>query len=222
VNRNFFQHKILNRYPRKQVVVMNSKNELSLCSIVVFSSLSMLLVTALLGASTFLVYDVHASVISQNDSTTTSGNNTFSHDPESTVAAMVTAFGEPFYELTDAIDTGKEVVSIDPQQTKDSYIAQGNMIGIGNVTEYGTYISTYSSPSISSTGKGMIVQGDSVATFTAADTGEYDNNGNLLLKGSMYFSSESKEMESIDGNVGLYLYWKGNNGTDWTKTWLWK
>jgi hypothetical protein len=27
-------------------------------------------------------------------------------------------------------------------------------------------------------------------------------------------------MESIDGKVGLYLSWKGNKGTDWTKTWL--
>lgn len=206
----------------KLVVVMNSKNELSLCSIVVIASLSMLLFNTLLGANTSLVNNVYASVFTQNDPAFTSGNNTVFHDAESTVAAMVTAFGEPFYELTDAVDTGKEVVSIDPQQTKDSYIAQGNMNGIGNVTEYGTYISTYSSPSISSTGKGMIVQGDSVATFTAADTGEYDSNGDLLLKGSMYFSSDNKEMESIDGEVGLYLYWKGSNGTDWTKTWLWK
>jgi hypothetical protein len=68
----------------------------------------------------------------------------------------------------------------------------------------------------------MIVKGDSVATFTAADTGEYDDEGNLLLKGSMFFESDSKEMKSIDGKVGLYLYWKDSNGTDWTKTWLWK
>ena len=157
----------------------------------------MLLLNTLLGANTSLVNNVYASVFTQNDPAFTSGNDTVFHDPESTVAAMVTAFGEPFYELTDAVDTGKEVVSIDPQQTKDSYIAQGKMNGIGNVTEYGTYVSTYSSPSISSTGKGMIVQGDSVATLTAADTGEYDINGDLLLKGSMYFSSDNKEMEVL-------------------------
>ena len=77
------------------------------------------------------------------------------------------------------------------------------------VTEYGTYVSTYSSPSVSSTGKGMIVQGDNVATFTATDTGEYDSEGNLFLKGSMYFNSDNENMEGIDGKVGLYLYWKG-------------
>ena len=96
------------------------------------------------------------------------------------------------------------------------------MKGIGNVTEYGTYVSTYSSPEISSIGKGMIVQNDNVTTFTAEDTGKYDNEGNLLLKGTMFFQSDDNKMENIDGKVGLYLYWKDTNGTDWTKTWLWE
>ena len=62
------------------------------------------------------------------------------------------------------------------------------MKGIGNVTEYGTYISTYSSPEISSIGKGMIVQNDNVATFTAADilvnmtaTGEFTIKRNYVF-----------------------------------------
>jgi hypothetical protein len=139
--------------------------------------------TLLLGPNNFTVSQTYATIISQGEFNNTIGNKTISHDPISTVAAMVTAVGEPFYELTDAVDTGKEVVSLDPQQTKDSYVAQGYMVGIGNVTEHGIYVSTYSSPSISSTGKGMIVQGDNVATFTATDTGEYDNEGNLFLKG---------------------------------------
>ncbi len=99
-------------------------------------------------------------------------NNTINHDPTREINTLTSAFGLSFYELTDSKDTGKEVVSIDPEQTKDSYIAQGNMNWIGNVTEYGTYISTYSSPAISSIGKGMIVQNDNVATFTAEDTRE--------------------------------------------------
>ena len=154
--------------------------------------------------------------------TTSTLNNTVHHDSVREINKLTSSFGLPFYELTDAKDTGKEVLNIDPQQTKDSYIAQGNMKGIGNVTEYGTYISTYSSPEISSIGKGMIVQNDNVATFTAEDTGKYDSDGNLLLKGTMFFQSDDKKMENIDGKVGLYLYWKDTNGTDWTKTWLWK
>ena len=167
------------------------------------------------------------SMASSNDDDNTNSNATKSierdtHDPDTVVTKMEAAFGKPFYELTDSKDTGKEVVSINPQQTKDSYIATGIINGIGNVTEYGTYVSTYSSPSVSSTGKGMIVQNDNVATFTAEDTGKYDSAGNLFLKGSMFFKSKNEEMKSIDGKVGLYLYWKDVNGTDWTKTWLWE
>ena len=179
-----------------------------------------------------IVIEAGATTLTQNNSNTNSTsataatsstlNNTFDHDSDRELNTLTSAFGLPFYELTDSKDTGKEVVSIDPEQTKDSYIAQGNMDGIGNVTEYGTYISTYTSPAVTSTGKGLIVQNDNVATFTAEDTGKYDNAGNLLLKGTMFFQSDDKKMESIDGKVGLYLYWKDSNGTDWTKTWLWK
>ena len=177
------------------------------------------------GATTFMQDNSNSTTSSTPSTavaTTSALNNTFYHDSDGEINKLTSAFGLPFYELTDAKDTGKEVLNIDPQQTKDSYIAQGNMKGIGNVTEYGTYISTYSSPEISSTGKGMIVQNDNVATFTAEDTGKYDNDGNLLLKGTMFFQSDDKKMESIDGKIGLYLYWKDANGTDWTKTWLWK
>ena len=43
------------------------------------------------------------------------------------------------------------------------------MQGIGNVSERGTYVTTYSSPIISSVGKGLIVKNDHVANFTAQD-----------------------------------------------------
>lgn len=204
-----------------------------------FNRYPLLFVTIIMGTGIILLYqnsiivEAGATTLSQDDSnittatpttatTTSTLNNTIIHDSVREINTLTTAFGLPFYELTDSKDTGKEVVSIDPEQTKDSYIAQGNMNGIGNVTEYGTYISTYSSPAISSIGKGMIVQNDNVATFTAEDTGKYDSEGNLLLKGTMFFQSDDKKMESIDGKVGLYLYWKDSNGTDWTKTWLWE
>jgi hypothetical protein len=200
---------------------------------------SLLLVVLIMGTGIALVFqnsmviEAGATTLTQDNSNTTSSssatmattstlNSTYYHDSDREINTLTSAFGLPFYELTDSKDTGNEVVSIDPEQTKNSYIAQGNMNRIGNVTEYGTYISTHSSPEVSSTGKGMIVQNDNVATFTAEDTGKYDNAGNLLLKGTMFFQSDDKKMESIDGKVGLYLYWKDSNGTDWTKTWLWK
>jgi hypothetical protein len=147
-------------------------------------------------------------------------NNTAFVDPISQVTVMTSAFGEPFYELNDSKDTGNEVISLEPPQTKDSYIAQGYMQGIGNVSEHGTYVTTYSSPIISSVGKGLIFKDDHVATFTAQDTGRSDNDGNRFLKGTMLFQSDDIEMASINGKVGFYLYWKDINGTDWSKTWL--
>ncbi len=147
-------------------------------------------------------------------------NNTAFVDPISQVTVMTSAFGEPFYELNDSKDTGNEVISLEPPQTKDSYIAQGYMQGIGNVSEHGTYVTTYSSPIISSVGKGLIFKDDHVATFTAQDTGRSDNDGNRFLKGTMLFQSDDIEMASINGKVGFYLYWKDINGTDLSKTWL--
>src|SRR5215218_7421902 len=147
-------------------------------------------------------------------------NNTAFADPATQVTAMTAAFGEPFYVLNDSKETGNEVVSLEPPQTKASYIAQGYMQGIGNVSERGTYVTTHSSPIISSVGKGLIFKNDHVATFTAQDTGRSDNEGNRLLKGTMLFQSDDMEMAGINGKVGFYLYWKDSNGTDWTKMWL--
>ena len=171
--------------------------------------------TAIEASATTLTQDnsnITTSTPTTAAANTSTLNNTSYHDSVQEINKLTSAFGLPFYELTDAKDTGKEVLNIDPQQTKDSYIAQGNMKEIGNVTEYGTYLSTYSSPEISSMGKGMIVQNDNVATFTAEDTGKYDSEGNLILKGTMFFQSDDKKMQSIDGKVGLYLYWKDING----------
>jgi hypothetical protein len=161
-----------------------------------------------------------ATTASPNDINVTMTNNTTFADPVSQVTAMTAAFGEPFYVLNDSEDTGNEVVNLEPPQTKGSYIAQGYMQGIGNVSERGTYVTTYSSPIISSVGKGLIFKNDHVATFTAQDTGRSDNEGNRLLKGTMLFQSNDIEMAGINGKVGFYLYWKDNNGTDWTKMWL--
>ena len=172
--------------------------------------IEMLSSTATADATTQSLYNINVTMT----------NNTAFTDPVSQVTAMTAVFGEPFYVLNDSNDTGNEVVNLEPPQTKGSYIAQGYMQGIGNVSERGTYVTTYSSPIISSVGKGLIFKNDHVATFTAQDTGRSDNEGNRLLKGTMLFQSDDMEMAGINGKVGFYLYWKDNNGTDWTKMWL--
>src|SRR5919112_5758435 len=103
-----------------------------------------------------------ATTQSPYDINATMRNNATFAAPVSQVNAMTSAFGEPFYVLNDSKDTGNEVVNLDPPQTKGSYIAQGYMQGIGNVSEHGTYVTTYSSPIISSVGKGLIFKNDHV------------------------------------------------------------
>jgi hypothetical protein len=172
--------------------------------------IEMLSSTATADATTQSLYNINVTMT----------NNTAFTDPVSQVTAMTAVFGEPFYVLNDSNDTGNEVVNLEPPQTKGSYIAQGYMQGIGNVSERGTYVTTYSSPIISSVGKGLIFKNDHVATFTAQDTGKSDNEGNRLLKGTMLFQSDDMEMAGVNGKVGFYIYWKDGNGTDWTKMWL--
>ena len=47
--------------------------------------------------------------------TTSTLNNTFYHDSVGEINKLTSAFGLPFYELTDAKDTGKEVLRAYPK-----------------------------------------------------------------------------------------------------------
>ena len=133
----------------------------------------MYIIMLVFGIGMGLITQIFSSTTTTADATTLSPdnvnaimtNNAAFADPISQATAMTAAFGEPFYVLNDSKDTGNEVVNLEPPQTKDSYIAQGYMQGIGNVSERGTYVTTYSSPIISSVGKGLIVKNDHVATL---------------------------------------------------------
>jgi hypothetical protein len=50
--------------------------------------------------------------------------NTTTVDPSSEVESMTTAFGQPFYVSNNTNDTEKEAACLEPQQTKDSHVAQ--------------------------------------------------------------------------------------------------
>ena len=139
--------------------------------------------------------------------------------------ALTTAFGEPFYELQDTKDTGSELLSISPLETKDSYSGSGQMKGIGNVTETGTYVTSYGNNSMKSVGKGVIVADDGAAvTFTGEDRGQIDDKGNILFRGVIYFNAPQSDPKFgfLHSMIGLYLYTEDKNGNDSTKVWLWK
>ncbi|MPZ06240.1 MAG: hypothetical protein GEU26_07455 [Nitrososphaeraceae archaeon] len=141
------------------------------------------------------------------------------------IASLNSVFGEPFYERTSSNNTGSEVVSLSPPVTKDTYSGEGFMQGVGNVTHQGTYVSTYFPRGYTSVGEGMIfTENGQFLTFTAKDIGLADREGNFIYKGAMIFDSNeiSGQLADLDNQIGLYITWAGNNGTVWTKTWLWQ
>jgi hypothetical protein len=147
----------------------------------------------------------------------------FNHSEE--IAAFASIFGKPFYELTSSNNIGSEVLSSNPPITKDSYTHKGFMQGIGNVTDQGTYVLTYSAKGYLSEGEGIIFSEDGqFITFTSTDTGFADGEGNFMYKGAIIFDSTEPVgiFSKLDNQIGLYITWSGNNGTNWSKTWLWE
>ncbi len=65
--------------------------------------------------------------------------------------------------------------------------------------------------------------GTATATFTAADQGQQDANGNLLYKGIVFYRAEpTGKLGFLDNKIGLYVYWQNTSGNDWSKVWEWK
>lgn len=181
--------------------------------------LTLTMTSAQIANSTNLIQDV--SNISNNLANLTPSS--FNHSEE--IAAFNSIFGKPFYELTSSNNTGSEIISSNPPVSKDSYTHQGFMQGIGNVTDQGTYISTYSDKGYISEGEGIIFSEDGqFVTFTSTDTGAADGEGNFMYKGAIIFDSAEPVgiFSKLDNQIGLYITWSGNNGTNWSKTWLWE
>lgn len=183
------------------------------------ATLTLLITSTQIANSTNLIQNV--SNVSSNLINLTPSS--FNHSQD--IVAFNSIFGKPFYELTSSNNTGSEVLSSDPPVTKDSFTHQGFMQGIGNVTEQGTYISTYSVKGYVSEGEGIIISEDGqFVTFTSKDTGSADDEGNFLYKGAIIFDSTEPVgiFSKLDNQIGLYITWSGNNGTNWSKTWLWE
>lgn len=183
------------------------------------ATLTLLMTSIQIANSTNLIQNV--SNVSSNLINLTPSS--FNHSQD--IVAFNSIFGKPFYELTSSNNTGSEVLSSDPPVTKDSFTHQGFMQGIGNVTEQGTYISTYSVKGYVSEGEGIIISEDGqFVTFTSKDTGTADDEGNFMYKGAIIFDSTEPVgiFSKLDNQIGLYITWSGNNGTNWSKTWLWE
>jgi hypothetical protein len=172
-----------------------------------------------MASATILTYDRTNATHNATDLTPTSSS------PTDEITLLNSIFGQPFYELTNSNTTGSEIISLSPPVTKDSYSGQGFMQGVGNITEQGTYVSTYFPHGYISDGEGMIFSEDGqFITFTAKDIGFSDSEGNFMYKGAMIFNSNETtgELANLDKRIGLYITWEDDNGTSWSKTWLWE
>jgi hypothetical protein len=61
----------------------------------------------------------------------------------STNATIDTILGAPFFEDRGSKVTGTRVISTNPAQTEDSFVANVTIRGIGNATDTGTFITTH-------------------------------------------------------------------------------
>ena len=92
-----------------------------------------ILIVCLIGISIFMHTSTHTTMLvaaqplSNINASTLSYDNNATIDPDLEVESMTNAFWSPFYILADSKDTGYEVVNLDPQQTKSSYITLGSM-----------------------------------------------------------------------------------------------
>ncbi len=68
--------------------------------------------------------------------------------------ALISIFGDAFFVDTGSQDTATRVISTNPMQTEDSFIANVTIRGVGNATESATFITTYDSDSETTTSTG--------------------------------------------------------------------
>jgi hypothetical protein len=110
-------------------------------------------------------------------------------------------------------DTGSRVISTNPIQTEDSFIANVTIRGVGNATESTTFITTYDSDTKTTTsvGQGIITSspssdGNETATYTAKDLGVTNEEGQVIYRGIQIFDTNSTgKMSFMDNLVGLHM-----------------
>jgi hypothetical protein len=145
-------------------------------------------------------------------------------------SSLNSIFGDPFFVDMGSKDTGSRVISTNPIQTEDSYIANVTIRGVGNATDKGTFITTYDpdTKTTTSIGQGIITSSsdgsNETATYTAKDLGVTNEEGEVTYRGIQIFDTNSTgKMSFMDNLVGLYVYEDNPDGTRKSgMIWEWK
>jgi hypothetical protein len=159
------------------------------------------------------------SIFGQTTPPTTSFHNTMPN------VTLDTILGASFFEDKGSKVTGTRVISTNPVQTEDSFVANVTIRGVGNATDAGTFITTHKPGGITtSEGHGIIstIDGE-VATYTAKDLGFTNETGDTTYRGIQIFTTNSAgKMAFMDNLVGLYVYENNAEGDRISgKIWEW-
>ena len=145
--------------------------------------------------------------------------------------------GTPLYHLNSGKITALRVIDVgEVPKTEVSVMERGTMVGIGNVTNIGTFIETYKTNKIIfGEGKGIITPengsgggGSDIITWTSHDIGKINSDRSESYHGIMFFSLDSNII-SYNGKLGflnntaaIYTTSVGANGSTLRQIWQWK
>ena len=136
-------------------------------------------------------------------------------------------FGEPIYKETSRQQSTSIVLDVKENiKTQDSYIANGILKDVENVTDKSTFVTTYQPDGniSSSTGHGIISTSDGeIATYTEQDLGMTDANRTQKYRGIEIFHTDSDgKLAFLDNLIGLYEYKSWLDGKKSGIIWEWK
>jgi hypothetical protein len=99
------------------------------------------------------------------------------------------------------------------------------MVGIGYVTNIGTFLETNKSDkTISGQGRGIITTTDGdLVMWTSYDLGQINSDKSEKYRGIIFFDAVSKgKLDFLNNTVGLYASDVGSNGSSFRQIWQWK
>jgi len=100
-------------------------------------------------------------------------------------------------------------------RTEVSFTENGTMVGIGHVTNIGTFLAK---------GREIITttEGD-LDMWTSYDLGQINSDKNEKYRGIIFFDAVSKgKLDFLNNTVGLYTSDVGSNGSSLRQIWQWK
>jgi hypothetical protein len=177
--------------------------------------------------STVVIEKVQA--ITSSSSVIPSGNhnnNKTTNDNSNSTGSLGLIAATPFYESNIGKIIDQRIVSTanGTPQIEHSIIENGTLKGVGNVTNFGTWISRHESPNTYyGAGQGVITTADrQKATWSAYGIGRSNVNGVIIYHDVIFFNTNSTGKLAFLKNLEGLRSAEVNGNTQTTKTWEWK